>query len=70
MTSAAARGDGAGGDAVLLGGLGDDGLDGGAGADYINGGDGIDIASYTDSPVGPAGEGVTVSLPRTSARPT
>ncbi len=50
------------GNDVLLGGPGDDGLDGGAGADYLNGGDGIDVVSYSDSPVGPAGEGVTVSL--------
>ena len=47
---------------VLLGGPGDDGLDGGAGADYLNGGEGIDIVSYSDSPVGQAGAGVTVSL--------
>ncbi len=47
---------------VLLGGPGDDGLEGGTGADYLNGGDGIDIVSYGDSPVGPAGAGVTVSL--------
>ncbi len=50
------------GNDVLLGGPGHDGLDGGAGADYLNGGDGIDSVSYSDSPVGPAGEGVTVSL--------
>ena len=50
------------GNDVLLGGPGHDGLDGGAGADYLNGGDGIDSVSYGDSPVGPAGEGVTVSL--------
>ena len=54
---------------VLLGGPGDDGLDGGAGADYINGGDGIDLISYSDSPVTPAGEGVTVSLATTMLVP-
>ena len=53
------------GNDVLLGGPGDDGLDGGVGADYINGGDGIDLVSYSDSPVGPAGAGVTVSLATT-----